>query len=34
MKINKEVSFKCFHYSVSESTGKVKIVVQNKLNRP
>jgi len=32
--MNNEVGFKCMHYSVSESSGRVKIAVQNKLNRP
>lgn len=32
--LNNEIGFKCLHYSVAESSGRVKIAVQNKLNHP
>lgn len=32
--MNTEIGFKCLHYSVAESSGTVKVVVQNFLNKP
>ena len=32
--LNNEIGFKCLHYSVAESNGRVKIAIQNKTPKP